>query len=297
MSKSVQKTWVVALLGLSCVVAFSRGTLAGEGAVVKAKPQPPSELKLPVHIWKRMRTMKRLEKALLTGVKLDAAQRTAVKKVFADLYRRVDETPSLGGFYPRAYPTYDAAKLKKRKDDLKAARKKRDSKLVREIQADIDKHTAGSDANMTPIPEDILPDLAALMKSDQIADYQRIVDHWTALKPRGPFDGAFRMLTRAILDPSLELTPDQLQQTKKIVSDTFQLVRKNRDPENVAKLATLAKKKIMKGFNKQQQAQLNQSLRMFADEMKAVREYANKWYANRGLAVPAHFRQPIPWGN
>jgi len=297
MLRNTGKCLMVLLLGLCWAMVLSPRAVAGEKPAVKTKvkAQAKDDISLTVHVWKRIRSFQSLERAILAGVKLDAGQRSSVTKAFEGLYRGMRNDPQKASFYPRAYPVYDAEKLKKRKVALKEAKKAGDEKLRKKIKADIDKHTIGSEANLSPIAEDIATDLASVMRGNQIADYKRVVDRWRALKARGPFDGPIRMMIRAVQDPELKMDAEQRLAVEYVLADTQLALRKNRDPENVVKLATSAREKIIKILKSEQRTHLDKTLHMLAGEMKAIRNYANKWFGSRGRATPAHFKQPVPW--
>jgi len=298
---TIRKCVAIVLLASFCATGLSSRAVADDAPKTKLKLKSKSKADgsnssdPPLRVWRRTRSMEKLERAILTGVKLDDAQRTTVKKAFTKLYKVMRDNPRRASFYPQAYEAYSGEKLKSRKDDLKRANKAGDRKLAKEIEADIKKHTVGSETNLTPVPEDIIPELAKVMRGDQISAYQKITARWVTLRPRGPMDGPFRMILRAIKDPELKLSAEQNEASYNLLGEIQMQVRKNHDPDNVAKLSVLARDKVMKLLKGDQRSHFNSTLLLLAAERKAIRNYAKKWFGSRGRVMPKHLNQPIPW--
>jgi hypothetical protein len=297
MLMTFRKCMVVALLGFFCVTGFSSGAVAdgAPSAKPKSKGDRSDSGDPPLRVYRRLRVFMNLERAILSGVKLDASQRSEVKKRFAALYRQMKDDPRKASFFPEAYSTYSDTELKSRRADLAAARKAKNGKLEREILADIDKHTVGHESNLTPGVAGIIDDLSPLMKGNQLSAYKRIVDRWSKLTPTGPFNGPFRMLFRAIQDPELKLSKEQEKPVYRLLNEANAEVRADRDPASVAKVSASLRAKIMKILKTDQRTHFDRTLRELAQEYKAVKTYAHKWFGSRGIAVPKHYSYPVPW--
>lgn len=296
---NARKCLKAALLGSVFAVVFLPAAVAKDEPAAKPKTgaASPEALKVDVslNVWKRTRSFQRLERAIFDGVKLDESQKSLVKSAFEALYTGMRENPNNARRYPQTYRVLSEDERMSREADLAAAEKAGNEKLVREIKADIAKHTAGTDENFTRIPEDIVGELRPLLKDPQKADYERVAARWTALEVGGPFEGPVRMLIRCVKDPELKLNPTQRLAAETILGETMLAVRKNRDPQNIAELAAKARLKLRDELTNEQRDHMEKTLQMFVDELQLVRVYAEKWFASRGRAVPSEHYQPIPW--
>ncbi len=301
MLMNIRKSMVVALLLLGIATVFSSRLLADDVPQLKGEKNAMMQATgadsadPPLRVWRRTRSFMQLERGILEGVKLDDAQRETVKKAFADLYGRMKSNPSNAGFTTGVYSAYTPAELKVQRARVKAAESAGKKDLVKVLEAEIEKHTVGTAANFRPVPEDILPELAAQMRGEQIVAFQKVSARWTALKPRGPIDGPIRMLIRGIKDPELGLSAEDQAAAYAILGEAQTESRKVHNQANIAKYSAQAREKILKLLKGEQRAHYDKTINALAADRKAVREYAAKWFGSRGRVMPSHLSQPVPW--
>lgn len=210
-----------------------------------------------------------LRKMVEEKVDLNPAQKGIVRKLFndyiSDLKANVPTKQNRtvtkrNKIYP---PTVEQLE-----EDLADARKKGDVAKAAEIERQI---TLAKKTLTTPVDDQTYLLLEAIkkeLKPDQLAQFEKVVERWHAISPRGPRTGSFQQLRRALADPEVGMSEEQKKATDAILQDTLKEVRMggSRSPEKMEESVTKARIAIFEKLTPEQQMKVNANLKTFKAE-------------------------------
>jgi hypothetical protein len=203
-------------------------------------------------------------------VEMSSSQKTAVRRLFSDYLDDVRAS-----FTHRGRPTARENKvmppsMAQLQSQLDAAKNAADKDKVAEIEQQMSNLRREPTSNADDFSDVLIEKVKKELKPSQVAEFDKVVERWKAISPRGPRSGPFQQLRRALSDPDVGLTEAQKATTDKILEETLRENRSGgtRDPQKMAAAVEKAKGQIFQELTAEQRAKVEADLKMFRAEDK-----------------------------
>jgi hypothetical protein len=253
--------------------APAAGPKAGSSKTLAVSPKPG------VRMQARIAQINKLREMMDEKVELTSAQKTKVDGLFSDFIedakntvplRRKDSTKSDNKTSPPQIPQLQR--------QLEKAQEAGDTAAVERIRGEI-----ALLKKEPPTPTDdhsdvLIEKVKAQLNPDQVPDFEKVVERWKAIAPRGPRSGPFQQLRRALHDPEVGLSESEKADADKVLQDTLKSFQSDPDrgPEKMEKAVDKARSTISEKLTPLQRSKIEADLQMFKAEQKELNDSTNR---------------------
>lgn len=251
---------------------------AGGGATTQAPAADPKagtskpgaeSPKLGVRVQSRIVKIDRLRKMMDEKVELTSVQKTKIDRLFGDFIEDTkNNVPSRRGDQIKPDNKIFPPEIPQLQRQLEKAQEAGDTAVVERIKADI---ALLKKEPLTPLDDhsDVLIEkVRAQLNPDQVPAFEKVVERWKAISPRGPRTGPFQQLRRALHDPEAGLSESEMADADKILQDTLKSVQSDpdRSPEKMEVAVAKARYAIYDKLAPAQRSKIEADLKMFKEQ-------------------------------
>ncbi len=263
-------------------------TKAGGGATTQApaagpnaeSPKPGGESpKSGVWIQARIMKINKLREMMDEKVELTSAQKTKVGGLFSDFIEDAkNNVPMRLNDPPKPDHKTSPPRSPRRPRPLEKVPKEGDPPATKGVA---DKIRPQMMEPLTPTDDHsdvLIGKVKAQLNPDQVPAFEKVVERWKAIAPRGPRSGPFQQLRRALQDPEVGLSESEKADADKVLQETLKSVRSDpdRDPGKMEKAADKARSTICEKLTPLQRSKIEADLQMFKAEQKELNDSTNR---------------------
>jgi len=127
-------------------------------------------------------------------------------------------------------------------------------------------------------PDEFIEKVKAQLNPDQIPVFEKVVERWKVITPRGPRPGPFQQLRRALQDPEVGLSESEKADADKVLQDTLKSFQSDpdRSPEKMEKAVDKARSTICEKLTPLQGSKIEANLKMFKAEQKELNDSTDR---------------------
>lgn len=251
-----------AALGTARSQAEDKPTVKSKASEVKAEnPHDGPRVALRIDNAQRLRQM--MEEKL----KLSPQQSSAINRVFDDYIgdlrnnynkKRDDRTERPDN---KVLPPTIKQMERERASAESIGDKNRAEELNREISNRRREPVLQGDSHIDSLRAKIVEHL----KDSQVAEFDKLLDRWKAIVPRGPRTGPFQRLRRALKDPEVGISAEKDKEFDEILTESLKSGRTGKEGsrEQIGQEVEKAKTKIFAQLTPDQRKKVDANLRMF----------------------------------
>jgi len=237
----------------------------------------------PPRIAVRIDNARRLRQMMDEKIHLSLQQAAAINRVFDDYAEDLRNTYARGGqgVPARAGNKVLPPTVSQMKQERTAAEaigdKNRVEELDREISARRREPLLPGDNHVESLRAKIIPHL----KDDQVAEFDKVMERWNLIVPKGPRTGPFQRLRRSLLDPEVGISAEQREEFDKILDAALRAGRTGREGsrDKLAQEVEKAKVKIFAQLSSEQQKKVEADLQLFKSVEKQYDDSMDRYRA------------------
>lgn len=247
------------------------------------KPAPPagSDNSSPLGPLKRrhVANVNKLREMIEEKIELDAAQKENIGRLFDDFLADIRKSPPMRKLVPGLSPDIiinrpDARAVEeKTRQAQQAGDAAAADKLPEQINAP-QKVFPASPGDRTPL---WIEKIRVEMKPDQGEAFQKTVEQWEAVAARIPILGPYMSLRRALWNPEVGLSQQELDALDVVLDDTMWACFSKTEvvtAETYAEIVEKAQVAVNRKLTPQQQAKVEANVKIYDAAMKRVRDSA-----------------------
>ena len=207
----------------------------------------------------RIVRINKLREMMDEKVELTSAQKTKVDGLFSDFIK-------------------DAKNTVPHQRQLQTPREAGDTAAVERVGGEI------RPLKKEPLPptgdpsEVLIEKVTAQLNPDQVPAFEKVVERWKAITPRGPRTRPLLQLRRALQDPEVGLSESEKADADKVLKDTLKSLQSDpdRNPEKMEKAADKARSTICEKLTPLQSSKIEANLKMFKAEQKELNDSTDR---------------------
>ena len=242
-------------------------TKAGGGATTQAPAAGPKARssktlavapKPDVGMQARIVRINRLREMMDEKVELTSAQKTKVDGLFSDFIEDAKNTVPQRQL-EKAIEAGDTAAVERVGDEIRPLKKER----------------------LTPTDDHsgvLIEKVKAQLDPDQVPVFEKVVERWKTIAPRGLRPGPLLQLRRALQDPEVGLSESEKADADKVLQDTLKSFQSDPDhnPEKMEKAVDKARSTICEKLTPLQSSKIEANLKMFKAEQKELNDSTDR---------------------
>jgi hypothetical protein len=228
------------------------GPKVGSSKTLAVAPKPGARVQA------RIVQINRLREMMDEKVELTSAQKTKVDGLFSD-------------FIEDAKKTVPVRRLEKPREAEDTAAVERAGDEIRPLKKE--------PLNPTDDHSNVLIEkVKAQLDPNQVPAFEKVVERWKAIAPRGPGSGPLLRLRRALQDPEVGLSESEKADADKVLQDTLKSFQSDpdRSPEKTEKAADKARATICEKLTPLQRSKIEANLQMFKVEQKELNDSTDR---------------------